>query len=53
MLPISKTYTEVDLPSEAVAAGNDFEALYSLSRLAYGEEIDEPAQMSLILNEIA
>ena len=53
VLPISKTYTEVDLPSEAVAAGNDFEALYSLSRLAYGEEIDEPAQMSLILNEIA
>ena len=53
VLPISKRYTEVDLPSEAVAAGNDFEALYSLSRLAYGEEIDEPAQMSLILKEIA
>ena len=29
------------------AAGNDFEVLYKLSRLAYGDHVGEPDQLTL------
>ncbi len=45
VLPISGTFTGVDLEGEAAAAGDDFEALYKLARLAFRDEIDEPERL--------
>ena len=53
VLPVSKTWTGVDLDGEAEAAASDFEALYNLARLAYREEIDEPEQLKLWQEENA
>ena len=47
VLPVTKRWTGIDLPGEAAAAGSDFEALYHLARLAYGDRIDEPKQLRL------
>ena len=47
VLPVSRTYTGIALEGEVEAAGDDFEALYNLTRLAFAEEIDEPEQMKL------
>ena len=47
VLPPSGRFTGVDLKDDLAAAANDFEALYNLYRLAYTEEIDEPAQLLL------
>ena len=47
VLPPSEKFTGVDLKGDLAAAGNDFEALYGLYRLAYADEIDEPAQLEL------
>ena len=49
VLPVSKAFTGMDLQGEAAAASNDFEALYSLSRLAYQNEIDQPEQLKIWL----
>ena len=53
VLPISKTWTGIDLDGEVEAAANDFEALYNLARLAYRDEIDEPEQLKLWREEDA
>ena len=47
MLPLSQNFTSVALGNDAAAAGNDFEALYNLYRLAYRDRIDEPEQLKL------
>ena len=47
VLPISRAFTGIDIQGEAAAAGDDFEALYNLARLAYREEIGEPEQLKL------
>ncbi len=47
VLPVSGAFTGIALEGEAAASGNDFEALYKLSRLAYGEHVDEPEQLRL------
>ncbi len=47
VLPPSRTFTGVELKGDLADAANDFEALYGLYRLAYREEIDEPAQLEL------
>ena len=47
VLPPSGTFTGVELKGDLAAAGDDFEALYGLYRLAYADEIDEPAQLEL------
>ena len=47
VLPPSEKFTGVDLKGDLAAAGDDFEALYGLYRLAYANEIDEPAQLEL------
>ena len=47
VLPVTRRWTSIDLPGEAAAAGDDFEALYDLMRLAYGDRIDEPEQLKL------
>ena len=53
VLPVSKTWTGIDLEGEAEAAASDFEALYNLARLAYREEIGEPEQLKLWREEDA
>ena len=47
VLPPSKRWTNITVEGDVAAAGSDFEALYDLFRLAYGDKIDEPAQLSL------
>ena len=47
VLPVSKTWTGIDLDGETEAASDDFEALYTLARLAWSERIDEPEQLGL------
>ena len=47
VLPPSKRWTNITLEGDVGAAGNDFEALYDLYRLAYSDKIDEPAQLDL------
>ena len=47
VLPVAKAFTGIDLEGEAAASGSDFEALYHLSRLAYGEHVDKPEQLKL------
>ena len=51
VLPVSKTWTGIDLEGETEAASDDFEALYSLARLAWRERIDEPEQLKLWRDE--
>ncbi len=53
VLPQSQTFTGVALGGDAAAAGNDFEALYNLYRLAYRDRIDEPEQLKLWQDERA
>ena len=53
VLPVSTTWTGIDLEGEAEAAAGDFEALYTLARLAYRDEIDEPEQLKLWREENA
>ena len=48
VLPMSPTITGILLTGDDVqAAGNDFEILYKLSRLAYSDQVDEPDQLTL------
>ena len=47
VLPVSKSFTGIELEGDTAASGSDFEALYNLARLAYGDEIDEPRQLEL------
>ena len=47
VLPVSGAFTGVSLEGETAAAGDDFEALYNLARLAFRDEIDEPEQLKL------
>ena len=51
VLPVSKTWTGIDLEGETEAASDDFEALYNLARLAWRERIDEPEQLKLWRDE--
>ena len=53
VLPVSKTWTGIDLDGEVEAAASDFEALYNLARLAYRDEIGEPEQLKLWREEDA
>ena len=47
VLPPSKRWTNITLEGDVAAAGNDFEALYDLFRLAYSDRINEPEQLKL------
>ena len=51
VLPPSRKFTGVDLKGDVGAAGDDFEALYGLFRLAYADEIDEPTQLGFWKDE--
>ena len=47
VLPVSRSFSGIDLKGEIAAAADDFEVLYNLARLAYGDHIDEPEQLKL------
>ena len=47
VLPPSKRWTDIGLEGDVEAAGNDFEALYDLFRLAYSDKMDDPEQLKL------
>ena len=47
VLPVSAAFTGIALAGAAAAAGDDFEALYKLARLAWSDEIGEPEQLAL------
>ena len=48
VLPMSPNVTGIQLTGDDVrAAGNDFEVLYKLSRLAYSDQVNEPDQLTL------
>ena len=51
VLPVSRSFTGIELEGEVAASGSDFEVLYNLSRLAYGDKIDEPTQLGLWLGD--
>ena len=53
VLPVSQAFTGIKLEGGAAASGSDFEALYNLVRLAYGDQIDEPEQLKLWQEENA
>ena len=51
ILPMSKVFTGIELEGAVAAAGSDFEVLYNLTRLAYGDDIDEPQQLTLLQDD--
>lgn len=51
VLPVGKGYAKLDLPDAAQGAGADFDALESLRRLAFAEQVGEPEQLKLWLDE--
>ncbi len=51
VLPMPKSVTKFDLPKGLAAAGSDFEVLENLRRLAFGEQVAEPAQLKLWRDE--
>ena len=53
VLPVSKAFTGIELEGAAAASGSDFEILYNLTRLAYGNEIDTPKQLKFWQEENA
>ncbi len=53
VLPVSQAFTGIKLEGGVAASGSDFEALYNLVRLAYGDQIDEPEQLKLWQEENA
>ena len=53
VLPVSKAFTGIELEGAAAASGSDFEILYNLTRLAYGDEIDTPEQLKFWQEENA
>mgnify|MGYP001374685465 CR=1 FL=1 len=54
VLPVGKGYATLDLPDAAQGAGADFDALESLRRLAFAEQVGEPEQLKLwALDEVS
>ena len=49
VLPVSKSFTKVDVPKNAEGASSDFEALENLRKLAFTEHVQEPEQLRLAL----
>ena len=47
VLPVGTAFSGLELPSDVAGAGNDFEAIENLRRLAFSEQVEEPQQLSL------
>ena len=53
VLPVGRGYAKLELPDGAQGAGTDFDALESLRRLAFADQVGEPEQLKLWLDESA
>jgi adenine-specific DNA methylase len=47
VLPVGTAFSGVELPADVAGAGNDFEAIEKLRRLAFADQVEEPQQLSL------
>lgn len=47
VLPVGTGFSGVELPNDVAGAGNDFEALEKLRRLAFSQEVEPPKQLEL------
>ena len=47
VLPVGTAFSGIDLPGDVAGAGNDFEVLEKLRRLAFSERVEEPKQLEL------
>ena len=47
VLPVGTAFSGVELPTDVAGAGNDFEAIEKLRRLAFADQVEEPQQLSL------
>jgi len=45
--PTGIAFSGIDLPADVTGAGNDFEALEKLRRLAFSDRVEEPKQLEL------
>jgi hypothetical protein len=53
VLPVSATFTKIQLTPALSGFGSDFEALENLRRLAFTEQVDEPTLLSKLRMEEA
>jgi adenine-specific DNA methylase len=51
VLPVGTAFSGIDLPDDATGAGNDFEALEKLRRLAFSDQVEPPQQLTILLVE--
>jgi len=47
ILPVGTAFSNVELPGDVAGAGNDFDALEKLRRLAFTDRVEEPKQLEL------
>lgn len=47
VLPVGTAFSNVELPGDVAGAGNDFDALEKLRRLAFTDRVEEPKQLEL------
>jgi putative DNA methylase len=47
VLPVSKSFSGIDLEGDVAEFGSDFEALENLRKLAFAADVDEPQQLQL------
>jgi hypothetical protein len=48
VLPVSRSFSGVDLEGDLAASGTDFEVLEKLRRLAFASQVDAPTQLELL-----
>jgi adenine-specific DNA methylase len=47
VLPVGTAFSGLELPADVAGAGNDFEALEKLRRLAFADRVESPKQLEL------
>ena len=47
VLPVGTAFSGAELPTDVAGAGNDFEAIEKLRRLAFADQVEEPQQLAL------
>jgi hypothetical protein len=47
VLPVGTAFCGVELPTDVAGAGNDFEAIENLRRLAFADQVESPQQLEL------
>jgi hypothetical protein len=53
VLPVSRSFSGVDLDGDLAASGTDFEVLEKLRRLAFASQVDEPGQLEMWKTSVA